>query len=316
VTQRPVVSAIVVSHCTRDLTLDAVKSLVEFLPSSSEVWVVDNASPDGSADAVRERYPKVHVIELEENVGFGRANNVAMSRARGEFLLLLNSDARLREATSVPRMIDRMRENPRLGVVGPRLENDAGRLEYSARSFPSLPKEIVRRWGVYLLLPRAAVGRWLLGDFWAPTAPRVVDWVTGACMLVRHEAYERTGGFDDRIFMYGEELEWAWRLNRDDWTVVYEPGVSVVHQRAASGPTGSWRVRSALEGELRVFRWIRGRGRALGLNIIRLSGFMLEALALSVALRRKPSEYLRLRREQAWVSLQEQARLAARRPCG
>src|SRR4051812_14666625 len=181
--ERPLVSAIVVSYETRDLTLATVASLEAFLPPGSDIWVVDNASTDGSADVLRSRHPAVNLIELSENIGFGRANNVALARATGRFLLLLNSDARLVDANTVERLMSWVGSDPSIGMAGPRLEDGRGRLEHSARSFPTLPKEIVRRWGLYLLVPRATVGRWLLGDFWAPDRPMRVDWITGACML-------------------------------------------------------------------------------------------------------------------------------------
>jgi hypothetical protein len=309
-------SAIVVSYETRDLTLEAVKSLLEFLPPDSDVWVVDNASNDGSAAAIRSRYPSVKLIELPENIGFGRANNVALSRATGRFLLLLNSDARLVDGSTVPHLVALLDSDPALGVAGPRLEDQRGRLEHSARSFPTLPKEIVRRWGVYLLLPRDKVGRWLLGDFWAPDRPTHVDWVTGACVLVRRETYEAAGGFDERIFMYGEEQEWAWRIKQSGWKTFYDPGVAVVHQRAASGSSGPWRVRAALEADVRIFRWTRGPVRASAFSAVRLTGFLIEAAAFTSIRLVRRSAYVRGRQQSAWQSFRQQLHVAARRPCG
>ena len=312
----PLVSAIVVSYDTRELTLQAVGSLFRFLPQSSDVWVVDNGSADGSPEALRSRYPDANVIRLSENIGFGRANNQAMRRASGRYLLLLNSDAQLLDAATVRRLVAHMNENPKLAAVGPRLENPEGALEHSARSFPSLPKEIVRRWGLYLLVPRATVGRWLLGDFWAPSRAMRVDWITGACMLVRREAYEAVGGFDERILMYGEEQEWAWRLKQDGWDILYEPSVSVRHRRAASGAPGAWRVRAALDSDVRIFRWTHGRAGALALNIIRLVGFLLEAGTARAAATLRPSNYMQRRAAQAWQAFRQQLHVAARRPCG
>jgi N-acetylglucosaminyl-diphospho-decaprenol L-rhamnosyltransferase len=313
---RPPVSAIVVSYDTRDLTLEAVASLVEFLPERSDIWVVDNASTDGTADAVRNRYPSVHLVELARNVGFGPANNVALSQAQGRFLLLLNSDARLVDTATVERLIAWLERHPSLGMVGPRLEDARGRLEYSARSFPTIAKEIVRRWGLYLPLPRAKVGAWLLGDFWAPKQPRRVDWITGACMLVRREAYDAVGGFDERIFMYGEEQEWARRFRREGWGVLYDPDVAVVHQRAASGSAGPWRVRAALEADVRIFRWTHGPLRALAFTTVRLVGFMIEAAAFTAARAIRRSEYAHERQQQAYMGFRQQLRLAVRRPFG
>jgi GT2 family glycosyltransferase len=298
------------------LTLEAVQSLVDHLPEGSEIFVVDNASGDGTPAALRERHPEADVIELGENVGFGRANNIGLGRATGDYLLLLNSDARLTDVSTVPRMIERMRAEPNLAVVGPRLQSADGQLERSARSFPTLPKEIVRRLGLYLVVPRAIVGRWLLGDFWSPSDAMHVDWLTAACMLVRRDAYETIGGFDPRIFMYGEEQEWCRRFKRAGWDVLYEPGVSVVHQRAASGPPGNWRVRAALEGDVRIFRWTHGKAKAMLFNLVRLAGFLLEAAALSVTQVVRDSDYIRQRRALAWQAFRQQLLVSVRHPFG
>jgi GT2 family glycosyltransferase len=314
--ERPIVSAIVVSHGTRELTLRAVRSLLEFLPEPSDVWVVDNGSADGTPAAIREQYPTVNLIELSENLGFGRANNVALQRARGRFLLLLNSDARLVDRTMIDKLLSWMQREADLGVVGPRLEDADGRTEHSARSFPSLAREIVRRWGLYVVVPRAVVGRWLLGDFWAPSEPVRVDWITGACMAVRREVYEQVGGFDERIFMYGEEMEWALRVAGAGWGVLYDPTVSVVHERAASGGPGPWRIRAALEADVRIIRWTQGRVRALGFTIVRLVGFLLEGIAMTAGGRFGRSTYRRERADHAWQSFRQQLRVAAHRPCG
>jgi GT2 family glycosyltransferase len=201
-------------------------------------------------------------------------------------------------------------------MAGPRLEDGRGRLEHSARSFPTLPKEIVRRWGLYLLIPRARVGRWLLGDFWAPDRPVRVDWITGACMLVRREAYETIGGFDERIFMYGEEQEWARRFAPAGWHILYDPEVTVVHRRASSGSQGPWRVRAALEADVRIFRWMHGPLGALAFTGVRLTGFLLEAGGFTAARLVRSSGYVRERQQQAWESFRQQLRIAARRPCG
>lgn len=313
---RPIVSAIVVSYRTPDLTVSALRSLVDFLPSPSELWVVDNASGDGSMNQVRERCPEAKIIELTENVGFGRANNIALGRSDGEYLLLLNSDARLTDRRTIPHMIERMREDPSLAVLGPKLTDADGNHEFSARAFPTLTRECVRRFGFYLLAPRATVGRLLLGDFWTPTSPTLVDWVTGACMLVRRSAYEEIGGFDPRLFMYGEEQEWARRFHRAGWRVLYDPEVSVVHRRAASGPPGPWRLRSSLEADVRVFRWAHGPLRAFLFNLVRLAGFLAEGAAFGIRQRIRPSEYSCERGALALASLRQQASIVLRRPIG
>ncbi len=134
---RPDVSVIIVSYNTRAMTLDCLRALKAGLGGlSAEILLVDNASKDGSAAAVRENFPDVRVIDNDRNAGFGAANNIAMAQAKGEFLLLLNSDA-FPEPDAIPALLAALRENPRAAVAGPRLSNADGSLQISCFRFPS-----------------------------------------------------------------------------------------------------------------------------------------------------------------------------------
>jgi GT2 family glycosyltransferase len=135
-------------------------------------------------------------------------------------------------------------------------------------------------------------------------------------MLVRRDAYEQVGGFDPRIFMYGEEQEWCRRFVRAGWHVLYDPSEMVIHQRAASGAPGPWRVQAALAADVRIFRWSHGPARAFAMNVIRAVGFALEALAFRLTERVRRSTYIRQRRDKAWIEFRQQLRVIARHPFG
>jgi GT2 family glycosyltransferase len=226
-------TVIIVSYNTRGMTFECLQTLYANLPpTAAEVIVVDNASQDGSAAAVREAFPQVSVIANEENKGFGPANNQALRLATGEYVLLLNSDA-FPCPHAIQRLMAYLDAHPDVAVVGPRLLNRDGTLQRSCYPFPS-PKRAVCD---YLLLAAAFPSNRWVGDYraWPHDAERVVDFVIGACMLVRRAAIEKIGLFDEDFFFYGEETDWCRRFQRQGWKVSFTPDAEVFHLNGASG---------------------------------------------------------------------------------
>jgi GT2 family glycosyltransferase len=226
------VSAIVVSFNTCQMTQDCLRALESTLEGiHSEIIVVDNASTDGSPAAIRQNFPRVRLIARETNGGFGAANNEAMRIAQGRFLLLLNSDA-FPEKPALPALLDFIRENPRAGAVGPRLLNADGSLQVSCHPFPSP----LFAWRENL---------WLTSGYrhWPHDQVRRVDFLIGACLLVRREVYEQLGGFDETFFMYSEEADWQRRMRDAGWDRVFVPTARVTHLGGASGATEETRIR-------------------------------------------------------------------------
>jgi GT2 family glycosyltransferase len=193
-----------------------------------EVLVVDNASRDGSVDMVAEEFPETQLFRNAENLGFGKANNQAMMAARGDFFLLLNSDAELLD-DGAARLLERIRDRPEVGVAGLRILRPNGQVQASARRFPTLRRLCVAGFWLNRVLPRAVVEDLLLAHYWDHGAEREVDWVIGACMLVRREVFHKTGGFDPAMFLYGEEVEWCHRIREHGWKVLFSPIGSVLH---------------------------------------------------------------------------------------
>ncbi len=238
---------IVVNWNTRDLLRDCLKSLEVGDPAvSRQVIVVDNASSDGSAAMVRAEFPSVTVIDNPTNGGFSQANNLGL-RALGfsthgkpspdapRYALLLNPD------TVVPpdglrAMIARMEGDPRVGVAGPRLVMLNGKLDLACRrSFPTPEVMLWRVTGLSKLFPRSKLfGRYNM-TYLDEHIETEVDCVVGAFMMVRHEAIADAGILDETFWMYGEDIDWAYRIKQHGWKVLYYPQVSVLHvKRAAS----------------------------------------------------------------------------------
>lgn len=229
-------SVIIVSYNTCDITLECLHTLLARLEPATaahtEVWVVDNASSDGSVEAIRNEFPAVHVIANPDNRGFGTANNQAMRQAKGDFFLLLNSDAFVDEG-AVETLIVQLQQTPGAAITAPRLLNSDGTLQPSCWKFPSPLRVWLENLGVCTLFPHTSP----LGDYskWAHNTPREVEFVSGACFLVRRNVFEDSGGFDESFHLYAEETDWQKRLQQSGWKILFEPSAQVTHLGGASG---------------------------------------------------------------------------------
>jgi GT2 family glycosyltransferase len=212
----------------------------------AEVFVVDNASTDGSAARVRSGWPQVHLIRSRANVGFAAANNLALRALRPAapdgcwpHVLLLNPDTLVPPA-AVATMVSLLEREPDVGLLGPKLVHPDGSLDPACRrSFPTPEVSFYRFSGLARLFPcNRRFGRYNL-TYLDPDRPIDVDAVVGACMLMRGAAIAQVGLLDERFWMYGEDLDWAFRLRQAGWRVAYRPQVVVVHlKRTASRSSG------------------------------------------------------------------------------
>lgn len=270
----PDVSVIVVSYNTREILRRCLARLAEELATvDGEAIVVDNASADGSADMVADEFPAVQLVRSTVNLGFAAGNNRGFALARGRYVVLLNPDAFLGSG-ALARALAHMERSPHVGIAGGRLQDPAGRLQPSGRLFPSLLNELMVISGLAARYPRSR----LFGRFdrtWAdPDQAAQVDWVPGAFTIIRGRALGETGGFDERFFLYYEEVDLCRRMVQAGYEVWYWPDVVVTHIGGASSKTvkahefscaGSqltlWRLRSALL----YYRKHHGRTAAWGL---------------------------------------------------
>ncbi|HUS16068.1 MAG TPA: glycosyltransferase family 2 protein, partial [Chloroflexia bacterium] len=230
----PDCSVVIVSWNVRDLLRACLKSLPAAAGSlSTEVVVVDNGSADGSADMVRGEFPGVRLLAETANHGFARGNNLGIAAARGRRVLLLNPDTEMHPGSLVT-LAGYLDSHPGVGLVGPRLLNSDGTPQSSRRRFPTLATVLVESTPLQPLFPRLGVlQRYYVNDR-SDDEPQDVDWVTGACMLVRREALLAVHGFDPGYFMYSEELDLCRRLRRAGWRIAYVPIAVVVHHEGRS----------------------------------------------------------------------------------
>lgn len=286
---RPRLSIIIVSWNTRDITRDCLASVRKWMGHMPhEVILVDNASSDGSADMVRREFPEVRLIANAENVGFGRANNQAMRVARGDFFFLLNSDTLLVDP-SLERFVELFASQPDVGIAGCRLLNEDRTTQSSCGRFPSLRVAFVEELMLYKFLSRRAQGELLLGGYWPHDRARDVDAVWGAAMLVRRELFEATGGFDERIFMYGEDLDWCMRAHALGWRVRFQPECAIVHldHRSSAQRYGDKRIDLSLQRSYDIFRQRRGRLATAALMGLKTVGALIRIGYFGVRARRE-----------------------------
>lgn len=237
-------AVIIVNYNVRELLRECLRSLSESeTPRALEVFVVDNASADGSSAMVRSDFPWVKLIESPNN-GYAHANNLVMReilrraqtapQAGLPHILLLNPDTYL-PPHALEQMAVFLEEHPRAGVVGPRLMRPNGRLDLACRrSFPTPEVSMYRMLGLSKLFPkRRRFARYNL-TYLDPSEVAEVDSVVGAFMLIRSEALQQAGVFDESFFMYGEDLDLAFRIKRCGWSVLYNGQVEVLHHKGES----------------------------------------------------------------------------------
>jgi N-acetylglucosaminyl-diphospho-decaprenol L-rhamnosyltransferase len=212
------VSVSLVNTNNRELLLSCLESLHG---SEAEIVVLDNASEDGSVDAVRERFPDVRLIAHRHRAGFAANHNTVIRATRGRYVYVLNEDTTA-DDWQLDRLTAYLEARPRVAAVGPKLVYPDGSHQESAWRFPT---PLVSVLGL-VTLGKAGVTQ-SRGD-----APRRVDWVMGAALLLRREALEDVGLFDEEFFIYSEEVDLQLRLRRAGWEVHYHPGATVVHHES------------------------------------------------------------------------------------
>lgn len=263
------VAVIIVSWNVRDYLSDSLRSVCRDLSRSElhgEIWVVDNASTDGTVALVKDLFPQVNVIVNEKNVGFGAANNQGMQAAKIDdprYFFLLNPDTVVRPG-AIKTLIDCLEHRPKAGMAGARLVYGDGRFQHSAFYFPGLGQLM------FDLLPMPARlynsrlnGRYPRRFYNHDRKPFQIDHPLGASMMVRADVADSTNGFDEAFHMYCEEIDWSWRVREAGWEIYAVPEASIVHyggestsQVPAKSVVNLWRSRALLyrkhHGRLRL----------------------------------------------------------------
>lgn len=276
-------SIIIVSWNTVGLLDACLASIMAHPPCRQfQVTVVDNASTDGSVQMVRARYPDVKLIKNEENIGFARANNQGLRQAAGRHVLLLNPDTEVRPEAleTLARFLD---EHEEVGAVGARILNPDGTLQPSCYPAPTLLNEWLH---LFHLDRERREGM----EAWDVTEAREVEVLLGACMMVRREALDDVGFLDERFFMYSEEVDFCYRLQKAGWPLYWVPQAQVVHYGGQSTRQAATDMFVRLyEGKLLYFRKHHGAGAARLYKLILLLGSLSRLALLPLTWLERPS---------------------------
>lgn len=234
-------SIIIVNYNTREYVLKCLESIYreEYArdPERVEILVVDNASVDGSMEAVHRQFPQVKTMVNRDNLGFAKANNQALGPSRGRYALLLNSDTEV-IPPALKTLVEFMDTNPRTAVTGSRVLNPDMSFQGSARKFPTPKTALFGRTTIFTkLFPRNPITReevLCFDENINGNSPFETDWVSGAALAVRREAFEQVGLLDEDFFMFWEDADWCKRFHDAGWKVYCVPASQIIHYGGAA----------------------------------------------------------------------------------
>ena len=247
-------SIIIVNFNVREFLEQALLSLGQALKDiSHEIWVVDNASTDGSCAFIRKKFPEVRLIENIENLGFARANNQAIARAVGDYICLINPDTLVQEDTFAV-LLKYLADHPHVGMVGAKVLNADGTLQAACRrSYPTPWVAFTKIVGLSSLFPRSRwFGRYNL-TYLDPDQAAEVEAISGSFMLLRRSVVDQVGGLDESFFMYGEDWDWCYRIRRAGHQIMYVPDTQIIHFKGESSKKSPFQQRRLFYEAMRLF---------------------------------------------------------------
>lgn len=235
-------SVIIVNFNVKDFLAHALRTIqksIDFATQKrpelkTEIFVVDNASDDGSIDMMRSHFPEVNTIENKKNLGFARANNIALDRSSGDYILLINPDTLVQEDT-VDVMITAFENDPEIGMAGCKILNPDGTLQLACRrGFPTPWVAFTKISGLSAIFPKTKLFGKYNVTYRDPDQNYDVDAISGSFMMIRRDVYEKVGGLDESFFMYGEDLDWCYRIQSAGWKIRYIADTQIIHYKGES----------------------------------------------------------------------------------
>jgi GT2 family glycosyltransferase len=291
------VTVAVISWNTRELLRRCLDSFAAYAETGlGDVWVVDNASEDGSADVVRGDFPWAELVPLSQNVGFGAAVNLVAARTSSPWLILANADTAARPG-AIEALLQAASGDPGAGVLAPRLVLPDGSTQHSVFAFPTVPFTLLFNAGLFHVSRRLS-DRLAIAGKWDSTRARRVPWAVGAFLLVRRRAWNDVHGFDARQWMYAEDLDLGWRMREAGWSTRYEPRAVVEHHSAAS-TTQMWGPDPRPRWQRSTYGWMMrtfGPARTRAIALMNLVGTVARYVALAPAARLAPERWAEHRR--------------------
>jgi GT2 family glycosyltransferase len=278
------ISVIIVSWNAKAFLVQCLHSILsQRFTGSMEVIVVDNASSDGSPEAVRDGFPSVKVIRNNANYGFAKANNIGIRASTGEYCFLINSDVVVRDGC-FGKMIQYLEAHPDIGMLGPRIYGSDGMVQRSCMGYPSLWNSLSRALALDTLFPRSRICGGQLLTFWNHDDTRPVDVMNGCFWMLRWSAMEEVGLLDERFLIYGEDIDWCKRFNDHGWKVVFFHEAEAIHY--GGGSSSNAPIKFYIEMQRANYQyWLKHHSRPasfafLGVNLLHHSIRMMGEVAM------------------------------------
>lgn len=240
----------IISYNSLNFLKECLDSLLSYPPDKGyKIVVVDNASSDGSPEFIKNSYPQIKLIINNTNIGFAAANNQAIKSSKSEYVLLINSDCQVYK-DSLNKLIEFMDSTPNVGVIGPKIINSDGSIQFSCRKFPSILNA-----GLHSILTNIVPNnpfsrKYKLVDINRDN-PFEVDWVSGSCMLIRRDALDNAGLMDEHYFMYVEDVDLCYQMWKKNWKVFYFPYSEILHH--IGGSTTDKKIKASIMMQKSIF---------------------------------------------------------------
>lgn len=229
-------SIIIVNYNSQKYLINCLQSIYQNTKDISfEVIVVDNASSDDSAAIVAREFPKSQVIKNDHNLGFIKGNNIGLRLAKGKYLLSLNNDTEIKD-NALKILVDFMDSHPEAGACGAKLLNSNGTIQHQCkRGFPTPWNICTYSLGLSKLFPKSKLFGGYLMAYLDPNKINEIDAISGACFMVRKEIADRVGIMDEDYIMYGDDLDWSYRIKQAGWKIYYVPEAEIIHYGGRGG---------------------------------------------------------------------------------
>jgi len=257
------ISFVIVNWNAKKCLLEAIRSIYKTVSDNTyELIIVDNASSDGSVDAVTGEFPKAKVIVNNENIGFARANNIGIKQSVGRYICLMNSDTVIL-GNCIKNLTAFMDQRPDIGITGPRILNPDLTLQPQCRYFPTIWNNLCQALGLNHLFPKSAFFSDSFMKHWAHDKMRSVDVITGCFWLVRRCAIDQVGLLDEDFFIYAEDVDWCKRFHEAGWDIVFHPDCQVIHVGGASSKNAPIKYYLEMQ-KADLLYWRKHNGKVLG----------------------------------------------------
>lgn len=234
-------SIIIVNYNVKEFLQNLIHSIEKAsLNLTTEIIIIDNASDDGSVEFIREKFPQINLIANKTNLGFGKANNIGLKQAKGKYILLINPDTIVAEDT-FEKMIQFFESNDNVGLAGCKILNPDGTLQLACRrSFPGPWTSFTKVTGLSTLFPKSKIFARYNLTYLDENQTYEVDAISGSFMMMKREVYEKVGGFDEQFFMYGEDLDLCYRIQKAGYKVFYVHSTQIIHYKGESAKRSSF----------------------------------------------------------------------------